>query len=185
MSCILKLTSSCESFFLLPQFKLNAISCSFWRSCKVLRSKATKRSSAKSYYPQKKKSLSCTFDLSLEICLRTISYCSKPISGLMAAVNYKMADLSRAAKEREEKEGGRMVKTHFGNLASPPLLLRVPTASNEGGFGRVNHFLQVVNSQGRQDESDVCVQIKWRHRSNTLASPAAFPLHSSSNAGKC
>lgn len=79
-----------------------------------------------------------------------------------------------------------MVKTHFGNLASPPLLLRVPVGSNERGFGRVNHFLQVVNSQGRQDESDVCVEIKWRHRSNTLAeSPAAFPSHSSSNAGKC
>lgn len=79
-----------------------------------------------------------------------------------------------------------MVKTHIGNLASPPLLLRVPVGSNERGFERVNHFLGVVNSQGRQDESDVCVEIKWRHRSNTLAeSPAAFPSHSSSNAGKC
>lgn len=53
-----------------------------------------------------------------------------------------------------------MVKTHFGNLASPPLLLWVPTVLNEGGFGEVNHFLQVVNSQGHQDESGVCVEIK-------------------------
>lgn len=74
----------------------------------------------------------------------------------------------RPKQSSESKGGGRMVKTHFGNLASPPLLLRVPVGSNERGFGRVNHFLQVVNSQGRQDESDVCVQIKWRHRSNTF-----------------
>lgn len=92
----------------------------------------------------------------------------------------------QSSERKGRKGGGRMVKTHFGNPASPPLLLWVPTGSNEGGFGEVNHFLQVVNSRGRQDESGVCVQIKWRHRSSTLAeSPAAFPSHSSSNAGKC
>lgn len=63
-----------------------------------------------------------------------------------------------------------MAKTHFGNLASPPLLLRVPVGSNERGFGRVNHSLQVVNSQGRQDESGVCVEIKWRHRQQHFGS---------------
>lgn len=64
---------------------------------------------------------------------------------------------SKQSSERKaRKGGGRMVKTHFGNLASPPLLLWIPTGSNEGGFAEVNHFLQVVNSQGRQDESGVC-----------------------------
>lgn len=64
---------------------------------------------------------------------------------------------SKQSSERKgRKGGGRMVKTHFGNLASPPLLLWIPTGSNEGGFAEVNHFLQVMNSQGRQDESGVC-----------------------------
>lgn len=79
-----------------------------------------------------------------------------------------------------------MAKTHFGKLASPPPLLQLPGIKQEGGFGQVNHFLQVVNSQGQQNESDVCVHIKWRHRSNTLPeSLSAFLSHSSSNDGKC
>lgn len=78
------------------------------RSCKVIPSKAVKRSSIKSYCSQKKKSLSCVFDLPYEICRQTafhiIPYCSQPTVGLMTAVNYKMADLSRGAK-KDEKGG--------------------------------------------------------------------------------
>lgn len=48
----------------------------------------------------------------------------------MTAVNYKMADLSRGAK-KGRKGRGRMAKTHFGNLASPPLLLQLPMGSNK------------------------------------------------------
>lgn len=102
------------------------------------------------------------FDLPYEICRRTafhiIPYCSWPTAGLLTAVNYKMADRSRGAiKKRKKKE--RMAKTHFGNLASPPLLLQLPMGSNKREDLDVNHFLQVVNSQGRQNESDVCVFI--------------------------
>ena len=51
----------------------------------------------------------------------------------MTAVNYKMADLSRGSeKGKKKKKGrGRMAKTHFGNLASPPLLLQLPMGSNK------------------------------------------------------
>lgn len=48
---------------------------------------------------------------------------------LMTAVNYKMADITRGA--REGKGRGRMAETHFGNLASPPLLLKLPMGSNK------------------------------------------------------
>lgn len=52
----------------------------------------------------------------------------------MTAVNYKMADLSRGVRRgrrRKKKGRGRMAKTHFGNLASPPLLLQLPMGSNK------------------------------------------------------
>lgn len=51
----------------------------------------------------------------------------------MTAVNYKMADLSRGAKKNggEGKQGGRMSKTHFGYLASPPPLFQLPIGSNK------------------------------------------------------
>lgn len=49
----------------------------------------------------------------------------------MTAVNYKMADLSRGAK-KEEKGRGRMAKTHFGNLASPPFCSSSPWDQTRG-----------------------------------------------------
>lgn len=74
--------------------------------------------------------------------------------------------------EKGKKGRGRIAKTHFGNLASPPLLLQLPMGSNEGGFGQVNHFLQVVNSQGQQNESDVCVFISSGGIAATLCQKA-------------
>lgn len=37
----------------------------------------------------------------------------------------------RSEKRMKREGGGRMAKTHFGNLASPPLLLQLPTGSNK------------------------------------------------------
>lgn len=75
--------------------------------CKLIPSKAVKRNATKSYGPQKKKSLCCVFDPAYEICRRTafhiIPYCSKPTAGLMTAVNYKMADLSRGVKKGKKR----------------------------------------------------------------------------------
>ena len=147
------------------------------KSCNVFPTKAVKRGSTKSYCPQKKKSLSFMFDLPYEICPRTafhiIPYCSWPTAGLLTAVNYKMADRSRGAiKKKEEKGKERMAKTHFGNLASPPLLLQLPMGSNKREDLDVNHFLQVVNSQGRQNESDVCVFISSGGIAATLCQKA-------------
>lgn len=100
-----------------------------------------------SYCPQKKKSLSRTFDLSGEICLWTISLISGP---------YDSRKLKGRAK-RSSRRKGRMAETRSGSLASALLLLWVPAGSNQGGFGGVNHCLQALNSQGRRrDESGAC-----------------------------
>lgn len=92
--------------------------------------------------------------------------------------------LKHRSKKKERKEGGgtaRMAKTLFGFLSIAPTSAPAPHGIKQGGgFGRVNHFLQVVNSQGRPNESDVCVQIKWRHRSNTLPKRPTSPLSHSS-----
>lgn len=125
------------------------------------------------------------FDLAYEICRRTafhiIPHCSKPTAGLMTAVNYKMADLSRGAKKGKKRRGENGKNTLWLPSIAPASAPAPHRIKQEGGFGQVNHFLQVVNSQGRQNESDVCVHIKWRHHSNTLPeSLAAFLSHSSS-----
>lgn len=61
-----------------------------------------------------------------------IPYCSSPTAGPVTAVNYKMADISGGTTKEEKKKGRRrMAKTHFGNLASPPLLLQLPLGSNK------------------------------------------------------
>lgn len=163
------------------------------RPCKVIPSQAVKQSAIQSYCPQKKKSLSSAFDLAYEICSRIafhiILRCSNPTAGLMTAVNYKMADLSRGARKKKggRKAGGKNVKNTLWLPSIAPASVPAPyRIKQEGGFGKVNHFLQVVNSQGRRNESDLCVHIKWRHHSNTLPeNTAAFLSHSSSNVEKC
>lgn len=177
MPFLLNLKQKCNEYFSL-------------RPCKVIPSQAVKRSAIKSYCPQKKKSLSCVFDLVYEICRRTvfhiIPHCSKPTAGLMTAVNYKMADLSRGAKKGKKRRGKNGKNTLWLPTIAPASAPAPHRIKHEGGFGQVNHFLQVVNSQGRQNESDVCVHIKWRHHSNALPeSLPAFLSHSSSNVEKC
>lgn len=65
---------------------------------------------------KKKKSLSSAFDLAYEICSRIafhiILHCSNPTAGLMTAVNYKMADLSRGVKKRGKESGGEECQKH-------------------------------------------------------------------------
>lgn len=91
---------------------------------------------------------------------------------------------SKKKKKKKGREGGgmaRMAKTHFGFLSIAPTSAPAPHGIKQGGgFGRVNHFLQVVNSQGRPNESDVCVHIKRRHRSNTSPERPSAPLSHSS-----
>lgn len=149
-----------------------------------------KKSTIKSYCcPQKKKSLSCVFDLYLwNMPSDSVSYnptLFEADGGLMTAVNYKMADPSRGAKKKKKgKEGGgmaRMAKTHFGFLSIAPTSAPAPHGIKQGGgFGRVNHFLQVVNSQGRPNDSDVRAHIKRRHRGNTWPERPSAPLSHSS-----
>lgn len=98
----------------------------------------------------------------------------------------------RPKQRSEKKRGGRKagrknVKNTLWLPSIAPTSVPAPyRIKQEGGFGKVNHFLQVVNSQGRRNESDLCVHIKWRHHSNTLPeSTAAFLSHSSSNVEKC
>lgn len=167
----------------------SAMKTSLWGLAKSSHPRPWKRAPSKVTAPRKRNHLAACLIFTYEICRQTafhiILRCSKPMEGLMTAVNYKMADLSRGAKKKKKgREGGgmaRMAKTHFGFLSIAPTSAPAPHGIKQGGgFERVNHFLQVVNSRSRPNESDVCVHIKWRHRSNTSPKRPSAPLSHSS-----
>lgn len=65
-------------------------------------------------------------------------------------------------RPKQRKKGGRRgggKNTDFGNPASLQLLLQRRGIKKQGGFERVNHLLEAVNSQGRRGESEECVSV--------------------------
>lgn len=81
---------------------------SLWGLAKSSHPRPWKRAPSKVTAPRKRIHLAACLIFTHEICRQTafhiILRCSKPMEGLMTAVNYKMADLSRGAKKKKKKE---------------------------------------------------------------------------------